>query len=162
RPTHTMADRFRAMLDAPGYVELPGCHDVLSAIVLERAGFEAVFLSGYGVAASLLGNPHIGLTTLTETVTVASRVVSALGVPVVVDADNGYGNEDNVARSVRDLESIGAAAIVVEDQVLPKRCGHAGYKEVISRDAYLRKLDAALRSRRANLCIIARTDHMDL
>src|SRR5437763_1025781 len=116
-----MAEAFRAQLDAPGPIELPGCHDSLSAMIIEEVGFRSVFLSGYGVAASLMGNPDIGLTTMSETALIARYVASRVKIPVVVDADNGYGNEDNVVRTVRELESAGAAAMVIEDQVLPKR-----------------------------------------
>jgi 2-methylisocitrate lyase-like PEP mutase family enzyme len=153
-----MAERFRELLAGPAGVEVPGCYDVLSALVLERAGFEAVFLSGYGVAASLLGNPDIGLTTLLETSLVAKNVSSALTVPLVVDADNGYGNEDNVARTVSALEHAGAAAMILEDQVFPKRCGHAAGKQVIPLDQYMRKLDAALKARKTGMVVVARTD----
>lgn len=157
-----MAERFRTQLASTSYVELPGCHDVLSAMLLERAGFGAVFMSGYGVAASLLGNPDIGLTTLTETSSMARSVVSRVGLPVVVDADNGYGNEDNVIRTINELESAGAAALVIEDQVLPKRCGHTADKKILPLPLYMKKLEAALKARRTPLVIIARTDSRDL
>jgi len=154
-----MAERVREQLARPGHViELPGCYDVLSAMVLESAGFSAVFLSGYGVAASLCGNPDIGLTTLSETVLMTRNTAAAVRVPLVVDADNGYGNEDNVTRVVAELEAAGAAAIILEDQVLPKRCGHAAGKAVVPLAAYMRKLEAAMRVRRTPLVIVARTD----
>src|SRR5215469_10257468 len=120
--TTQMAGQFRKLLDRPGAIELPACYDVLSAMLLEEAGFQTVFLSGYGVAASSFGNPDIGLTSLTETAQAARNVVNAIRLPLVVDADNGYGNEDNVARTVYELESAGAAAMTLEDQVFPKRC----------------------------------------
>jgi 2,3-dimethylmalate lyase len=157
-----MAERFRSRLAQPETVVLPGCHDVLSALLSEQAGFETVFLSGYGVAASLLGNPDIGLTTLTETTQLARHVVSACSVPVVVDVDNGYGNEENVSRTIYEMEAAGVAAIQIEDQVFPKRCGHADGKKVLPIDRYLVKLDAALHARRTPMCIIARTDSTDL
>src|SRR6266550_4006456 len=91
-----MAERYRWLLDESDYVELLGCHDVLSALIGENVGFRAVFLSGYGVAASAFGNPDIGLTTLNETSIIPKNMISRLRIPVVVDADNGYGNEDNV------------------------------------------------------------------
>jgi 2-methylisocitrate lyase-like PEP mutase family enzyme len=153
-----MAERFRDLLAAPGGIELPGCYDVLSALILERAGFEAVFLSGYGVAASLLGNPDIGLTSLLETSLVTKNVSSAIHVPLVVDADNGYGDEDSVVRTVNELEHAGAAAMILEDQVFPKRCGHAAGKKIIPLEQYMRKLNAALRARQTPLCVVARTD----
>jgi 2-methylisocitrate lyase-like PEP mutase family enzyme len=143
-------------------IELPGCYDVLSAILLEQAGFSTVFLSGYGVAASFLGNPDIGLTSLTETAQLARNVTFATRVPVVVDGDNGYGNEDNVMRTVQELEYAGAAAMTLEDQVFPKRCGHAANKMIVPLDDYLRKLECALRVRQTPLCIIARTDAVNL
>lgn len=157
-----MAERFRDMLAQPGTIELPGCYDVLSAMVLESVGFRAVFLSGYGVSASMFGNPDIGLTSLSETATVARLVANALNIPMVVDADNGYGNADNVVRTVYELESAGAACMVLEDQVLPKRCGHTGNKKILPLPLYMRKLECALRSRQTPMCVIARTDAMEL
>jgi 2-methylisocitrate lyase-like PEP mutase family enzyme len=157
-----MAERFREALNAPGVIELPGCYDVISAMLLERAGFATVFLSGYGVAASLLGNPDIGLTSLVETAQAAKNVANAIHVPVVVDADNGYGNEDNVIRTIYELEHAGAAAITMEDQVFPKRCGHAANKSVVPLAHYMQKLECALKARQTPLCIIARTDAENL
>jgi 2-methylisocitrate lyase-like PEP mutase family enzyme len=153
-----MAERFRELLDGPGGVELPGCYDALSAMVLERAGFPAVFMSGYGAAASFLGNPDIGLTSLTETALLTRNVAHAIDVPLVVDADNGYGNEDNVVRTVHELEHAGAAAMILEDQVFPKRCGHAAGKQVIPLDQYMCKLECALEARQTPLVVVARTD----
>jgi 2-methylisocitrate lyase-like PEP mutase family enzyme len=121
-----------------------------------------VFLSGYGVAASMMGNPDIGLTTLSETAMMAKYCAARLNVPLVVDADNGYGNEDNVIRTVEELESAGTAVMVMEDQVLPKRCGHTGGKRVLPLEQYMRKLDYALKARRTPMVIVARTDSMDL
>jgi 2-methylisocitrate lyase-like PEP mutase family enzyme len=158
RSINGMAERFRELLGSPEGIELPGCYDVLSAMLLERAGFKAVFMSGYGVAASLLGNPDIGLTSLVETSLVTKNVSSAIHVPLVVDADNGYGNEDNVVRTVGELEHAGAAAMILEDQVFPKRCGHSAGKQVIPLDQYMRKLSAALRARQTPMCVVARTD----
>ena len=157
-----MAERFRELLNGPRVIELPGCYDVLSAILLEQAGFSTVFVSGYGVAASLLGNPDIGLTSLTETAQLAKNVAIATRVPVVVDADNGYGNEENVIRTVHELEYAGAAAMTLEDQVFPKRCGHAANKMIVPLDDYLRKLECALRVRETPLSIIARTDAVNV
>lgn len=158
RSINGMAERFRYLLEGPEGIELPGCYDALSAMLLERAGFEAVFMSGYGLAASFLGNPDIGLTSLAETAQVTRNVTSAIGVPLVVDADNGYGNEDNVVRTVRELEHAGAAAMILEDQVSPKRCGHSAGKEIIPLEQYMRKLHAALGARQTAMCVVARTD----
>jgi 2,3-dimethylmalate lyase len=157
-----MAERFRARLDQKETIPLPGCYDVLSALISEDAGFEAIFLSGYGVAASFLGNPDIGLTTLSETAQLARNVVDAVNVPVVVDVDDGYGNEENVSRTIYEVESAGVAAIQMEDQISPKRCGHAEGKRVLPMEQYLSKLAAALKARQTPLCIIARTDSTDL
>jgi 2,3-dimethylmalate lyase len=161
-PKSSTADRFRAALSAPGIIALPGCYDALSALLLERAGFGAVFVSGYGVAASLLGNPDIGLTSLSETIAVARNIVASVGVPVVLDLDNGYGNEDSTRRAIIEAEAAGVAAVQLEDQVLPKRCGHAADKRVCDVDTYLRKLDYALRARQRGLVIIARSDATDI
>ncbi len=162
RSINGMAERFRARMAEPRIVALPGCFDALSAILSQEAGFEAVFLSGYGVAASSFGNPDIGLTSLTETAQFARNVVTAVNVPVVVDVDNGYGNEENVSRTIYEMEAAGVAAIQLEDQVFPKRCGHSDGKKVLPLPLYLQKLEAAMRARQTDLWIIARTDSPDL
>lgn len=153
-----MAEKLRELMNGPGFVELPGCHDTLSAMLLENAGFPAVFLSGFGVAAATMGNPDIGLTSLVETASVTKNVTNALNVPLVVDADNGYGNEDNVIRTVHELEYAGAAAMIMEDQIFPKRCGHVEGKKVIPLELYMKKLECALNGRKTSMCIVARTD----
>jgi 2-methylisocitrate lyase-like PEP mutase family enzyme len=153
---------FRRLLAQPDLLVLAGCYDAWSAVLLERAGFPAVFVSGYGVAASLVGSPDIGLTTLSETISVARRVVASVSVPVVLDIDNGYGDEDGVVRAIREAESAGVAAVQLEDQVMPKRCGHMAGKKVHELDHALRKLEFALDARETDLCIIARTDSSDI
>jgi 2-methylisocitrate lyase-like PEP mutase family enzyme len=162
KSTHPMADQLRQTLSAPGGIELPGCYDALSAMILERAGFHAVFMSGYGIAASLLGNPDIGLTSLVETALMAKNITNALHVPLIVDADNGYGDEDSVVRTVYELERAGAAGMILEDQVFPKRCGHAAGKAIIPLDRYMRKLECALEARQTSMVIVARTDATSL
>jgi 2,3-dimethylmalate lyase len=152
------AERFRNLLNGPRGIELPGCFDALSALILERAGFEAVFMSGYGVAASFLGNPDIGLTSLVETALLAKNISHVIDLPLVVDADNGYGNEDGVVRTVHELEHAGAAAMILEDQISPKRCGHAAGKAILPLEETMRKLECALEARRTSMCIVARTD----
>ena len=156
--SNPMADRLRELLAAPAGIELPGCYDVLSAMILERAGFPAVFMSGYGIAASMLGSPDIGLTSLVETSLMTKNITGAIHVPLVVDADNGYGDEDSVVRTVYELERAGAAAMILEDQVFPKRCGHAAGKSVIPLEKYMRKLDCALAARQTSMVVVARTD----
>jgi 2-methylisocitrate lyase-like PEP mutase family enzyme len=162
KSVNSMAERLRQLLDAPQGIELPGCYDVLSAMVLEHAGFPAVFMSGYGVAASFLGNPDIGLTSLVETALLTRNITGAIHVPLIVDADNGYGDEDNVVRTVYELEHAGAAGMILEDQVFPKRCGHAAGKSVLPLDKYMRKLECALEARQTPMVIVARTDALSI
>jgi 2-methylisocitrate lyase-like PEP mutase family enzyme len=136
----------------------PGCFDGLSARLVEESGFEAAYLSGGAVARSM-GIPDIGLVTMSETIERACQVVSAVKLPVIADADTGYGNAVNLVRTVREFERAGVAAIHIEDQITPKRCGHLDGKEVISITEMANKLKAALGARTDdNFCIIARTD----
>lgn len=140
-------------------IVLPGVFDALSAKIAEHVGFEAMFQTGYGSSAALLGMPDFGLLNSGETVDNAMRIIRAVNVPVLVDADTGYGNPLNVWRLVRDLERLGAAGIFLEDQVWPKRCGHMAGKDVITEDEYIPKLKAALEARRSKeFIIVARTD----
>jgi 2,3-dimethylmalate lyase len=140
-------------------IVLPGVFDALSAKIAQHVGFEAMFQTGYGSSASLLGMPDYGLLNSGETVDNAMRIIRAVRVPVLVDADTGYGNPLNVWRLVRDLEKMGAAGIFLEDQVWPKRCGHMMGKDVISKDEYIPKLKAAIESRQSkDFIIVARTD----
>ncbi len=136
----------------------PGAFDGLSARLVEEAGFEAVYLSGGAVARST-GVPDIGLLTMSEVLERAAQVVSAVTLPVIADADTGYGNALNLVRAVREFERIGVAAIHIEDQVTPKRCGHLEGKEVVSLGEMGKKLEAAFASRTdPEFGIIARTD----
>jgi 2,3-dimethylmalate lyase len=149
---HQLEDRNKIIV-------LPGVFDALSAKIAEYVGFEAMFQTGYGSSAALLGMPDFGLLNSGETVDNAMRIIRAVSVPVLVDADTGYGNPLNVWRLVRDLESLGAAGIFLEDQVWPKRCGHMVGKDVIPRDEYIPKLRAALEARQSkDFIIVARTD----
>jgi methylisocitrate lyase len=157
-------NRLRASLreqlaDRNKIIVLPGVFDALSAKIAEHVGFEAMFQTGYGSSAALLGMPDYGLLNSGETVDNAMRIIRAVSVPVLVDADTGYGNPLNVWRLVRDLESLGAAGIFLEDQVWPKRCGHMRGKDVIAKDEYISKLKAALEARQSkDFIIVARTD----
>src|ERR687883_183915 len=140
-------------------IVLPGVFDALSARIAEQVGFDAMFQTGYGSAAALLAMPDFGFLNAGETIDNARRIIRAVSVPVLVDADTGYGNPLNVWRLVRDLESMGAAGIFLEDQVWPKRCGHMMGKEVVSKDDYIMKLKAALEAREdKDFIIVARTD----
>jgi len=148
----------RQLLKRDRLLVAPGCFDGLSARLVEEAGFEAAYLSGGAVARSM-GIPDIGLVTLSETIDRAAQVVAAVQIPIIADADTGYGNAVNLVRTVREFERAGVAAIHIEDQITPKRCGHLDGKEVIPLAEMEKKLQAALATRTdADFCIIARTD----
>ena len=138
---------------------VPGVYDALSALVAEQAGFEAVYLSGASIAYTRLGRSDVGLTTATEVEETLALITERVGVPVIVDADTGFGNALNVQRTVRAFERAGAAMIQIEDQVFPKRCGHLDGKSVVPAAEMCGKLRAALDCRRsAETLILARTD----
>lgn len=148
----------KKLLNRKQLLVAPGCFDGLSARLVQETGFEAAYLSG-GAMARSMGIPDIGLVTMSESIERAAQVVSAIQIPVIADADTGYGNAVNLVRSVREFERIGVAAIHIEDQITPKRCGHLDGKEVISRAEMEMKLKAALDTRSdPDFCIIARTD----
>jgi len=138
---------------------MPGAFNALCARAIERAGFEAVYVSGAGLANAVYGLPDVGLTTLSECVAHAHAIASAVRVPVWVDADTGFGEDINVARTVRELESAGVAGVHLEDQVLPKKCGHLEGKTVVPAAVMVDKLRAAIAARRdPDFVILARTD----
>ncbi|MGZ8444748.1 MAG: isocitrate lyase/PEP mutase family protein [Candidatus Binatia bacterium] len=148
----------KALLRRNKLLVAPGCFDGLSARLVQEAGFEAAYLSGGAVARSM-GIPDIGLVTMSESIDRAVQVVAAINIPIIADADTGYGNAVNLVRSVREFERAGVAAIHIEDQITPKRCGHLDGKEVISLSEMAKKLEAALATRTdPDFCIIARTD----
>ncbi len=136
----------------------PGAYDALSARLIEAAGFPAVYMTGFGTAASILGRPDVGLLGMSEMVSNARRIVDAVGVPVIADADTGYGNPLNVIRTVHAYEHAGVAAIHLEDQVMPKKCGHMEGKQLVPPEDMVAKLRAAVAARRSDLVLIARTD----
>ena len=137
----------------------PGCYDALSAQLVEEAGFPAVYMTGFGTAAARLGRPDVGLLTMTEMVDNARRIVEAVDLPVLADADTGYGNPINVVRTVQEYERAGVAAIHLEDQVMPKRCGHLEGKQLVPTAEMVEKVRAAVDARRSpDFLIIARTD----
>lgn len=149
---------FKKLLQRDKLLVAPGCFDGLSARLVEEAGFEAAYLSGGAVARSM-GIPDIGLVTMSETIERAAQVVAAVKLPIIADADTGYGNAINLVRTVREFERAGVAAIHIEDQITPKRCGHLDGKEVISIVEMAKKLEAALEARTdRDFSIIARTD----
>jgi methylisocitrate lyase len=138
---------------------MPGVYDALSAKIAARAGFEVIFITGYSLSATLLGEPDFGLLTQTEVVASAQRICAVVDTPVIVDADTGYGNAVNVIRTVEDLMRAGAAGMFLEDQVWPKRCGHMKGKQVIALDEQLKKLRAAVDAKgRDDFFIVGRTD----
>ncbi|HZY83326.1 MAG TPA: isocitrate lyase/PEP mutase family protein [Gemmataceae bacterium] len=155
RPTR----RLRELLTQPGVVRSLGAHDVFTARLIEAAGLETVFLGGFGAAASLLGLPDVGLLTLTEMADAVRRTAARVNIPVVADGDTGHGDLHNVVRTVREFERAGAAGVLLEDQVAPKRCGHFTGKQVIPAPEMVLKLRAALEARQdADFVIVARTD----
>ncbi len=151
--------RLRELLNASEPIVAPGAYDALSARLIEAAGFPAVYMTGFGTSASYLGRPDVGLMTMAEMVDQARRIALAVGVPVIADADTGYGNPINVIRTVRAYENAGLAAIHIEDQIMPKKCGHMDGKQVIPAAEMVEKVRAAVAARSsADFVIVARTD----
>ncbi|GLY40157.1 carboxyvinyl-carboxyphosphonate phosphorylmutase [Amycolatopsis sp. NBRC 101858] len=151
--------RLRELLAGEDLVVAPGAYDALSARLVEAAGFPAVYMTGFGTTASLLGRPDVGLLTMTEMVQAAGRIRSVVEVPVIADADTGYGNALNVIRTVREYEAAGVAAIHLEDQVAPKRCGHLEGKRVVPAATMVDRVRAAVAARSdPDFVLIARTD----
>jgi carboxyvinyl-carboxyphosphonate phosphorylmutase len=149
----------RQLLAGKGIVVAPGAHDALTAKIIEKTGFPAVYMTGYGQAASHLGKPDVGLLTMSEMVARAANIVEAVNIPVIADADTGFGNAVNVMRTVREYEKAGVAAIQLEDQVAPKKCGHMTGRQVVPQAEMVGKIKAAVDARRdEELLIIARTD----
>jgi len=147
------------MAAADGPLLLPGCYDALGARLIEQAGFDVVYMTGFGTAASMLGRPDVGLLGLTEMADNARRIVAATDLPVIADADTGYGNQINAMRTVQVYEQAGVAGIHIEDQQLPKKCGHMEGKIVVSRSEFVAKIAAAVEARQSpDFTIIARTD----
>jgi 2-methylisocitrate lyase-like PEP mutase family enzyme len=154
----TNARRLRTLLQEPEAVVAPGVYDAITARLVEQAGFSAAYMTGAGTSAAR-GYPDYGLLTMSEMVDNASTIARTIGIPLIADADTGYGNELNVTRTVREYEARGVAAIHIEDQVAPKRCGHLEGKELVSRDEFVIKIRAALAARRdPDFLVIARTD----
>ena len=157
----TKGERLRKRLAEPGIVVAPGVFDALSARICELAGFEVLQHTGYGTAASLLGRPDVGLLSMTEMRDQLHRMVRAVDVPIIGDADNGFGNAVNVDRTVREYIWAGAAGLFIEDQVIPKRCGHMAGKAIVSKEEMMGKLRAALFARDEedkDALIVYRTD----
>ncbi len=159
RPTLNGPARLRELLSRAEPTLAPGAFDALSARVVEEAGFDAVYMTGFGSSASLLGQPDVGLLTQVEMMENARRMTQAISIPLIADADTGYGNPLNVIRTVREYEQAGIAALHIEDQVSPKKCGHMDRKRVIPAQEMAAKIRAAADARsRDGIMIIARTD----
>jgi 2-methylisocitrate lyase-like PEP mutase family enzyme len=155
----TPRQQLRHLLAQDDAVIAPGVYDCLTARVAQRAGAQAVIVTGAGVAASVLGTPDVGLLTMTEVLNQTRNIVGSVSVPVVADCDTGYGNPLNVQRTIREFENAGVAALFMEDQVAPKRCGHFSGKQIISAEDMAQKIRAAVDARRdRDLLLIARTD----
>lgn len=150
---------FRRLIDAPEILMLPGAHDALAAKIIAQCGFKAYTAGGYSATAGMLGAPDISQLSMTEMADFYARLCDASPLPILADADTGYGGPTNVARTVRAYERAGVAALFVEDQVFPKRCGHMDGKRVVPRAEWLEKIKAALDARTdPDLVIMARTD----
>jgi 2-methylisocitrate lyase-like PEP mutase family enzyme len=153
------AERLKKIMSRRDAVIVPGVANALFARVVEDLGYEAVYVTGAGIANMQLGAPDIGLVTLTEVASIVSAISDAVGLPIIVDADTGFGNPVNMVRTIRTLERAGAAGVQIEDQVFPKKCGHFTGKDVITSEEMVQKIKAATDSRHdQNLQIIARTD----
>jgi methylisocitrate lyase len=154
---------FKSYVERPEIMLIPGVGDALGARLVEKAGFKAVFLSGYAASASLLGAPDVGLLTMSEMTDCARRIAAAVDIPLFADGDNGHGNVNNVTRAMREFERAGVAAIFFEDQVSPKRCGHMSGKQVIPAQEMTAKIRAAVDARvDPDLLIMARTDALSV
>ena len=151
--------KFRQLLNQPGIIQAPGSYDCLTAKLIQQAGFPAVYMTGAGTSVAQLGYPDLGLATMTDMIANAASITDILDVPLIADADTGYGGILNVRRTVRQYERAGVAAIHIEDQEIPKRCGHLDDKKVISTEDMVQKIRAAVDSRTDDdFTIIVRTD----
>lgn len=149
----------REQMAAPGTIIAPGAADAMVAKLIQKTGFSVVYATGAGIANAMLGLPDIGLTTMTEMVDQCRRIADAVDIPVIADGDTGFGNAINVGRTIREYERAGLAAIQLEDQVSPKKCGHFDGKQVVETDEMVQKIRAAVDARRdPDFAIIARTD----
>jgi len=150
---------FKAFVEKNPFIIVPGAYDCISAKIIEQLGFRAAYMTGFGVSASLLGYPDYGFLTMTEMASRAKDIAKSIKIPLIADADTGYGNLLNVKRTVEEYEQIGVSAIHIEDQVFPKKCGHFEGKQLISMEEHGEKLKSALNARKSEgFGIIARTD----
>ncbi len=157
----TQANKLRALLDKPGLRLMPGCHDAMSAKLIEEAGFDLGFMSGFAVSAARLAYPDTGLISYGEMVETGRNICSTVSIPMFGDGDTGFGNALNIKRTVKGYANAGFACIMLEDQVMPKRCGHTKDKKVVSREEAFSRVKAAIDARNeegSDILIMARTD----
>ena len=151
--------RLRELLKRPGIIRSLGAHDVLTALIVEQAGFETVFVGGFGTSASMLGLPDLNFLSMSEMAEAVRRMAARVCIPVIADGDTGYGDLHNVQRTVEAFEAAGASGILLEDQVMPKRCGHFANKRVIPSEEMVLKIKAAVKAKSdPDFVIFARTD----
>lgn len=151
--------RLKELLHAKEIVVAPGAHDVMTAKIIEKVGFDMAYMTGYGTAASTLGKPDIGLLCMSEMLDRARKLATATNIPIVADGDTGFGNAVTLMRTIEDFEDAGVAGIQLEDQVAPKRCGHMAGRKVVSMEEMIGKIEAAIAARKdPDFVIIARTD----
>ncbi|MBK0398880.1 isocitrate lyase/PEP mutase family protein [Limibaculum sp. M0105] len=156
----TPANRLRALLAEGRLLTMPCCYDALSAKLIEQAGFDLTFMSGFAASASRIGQPDLGLMSYAEVQDQARNIADAIAIPLIADGDTGYGNAMNVRRTVAGMAKAGAAAVMIEDQLAPKRCGHTPGKDVVGREEAFDRIRAAVDAREegADILILARTD----
>src|SRR5438093_10341529 len=147
-PNNNGPKQMRELLARPGIIRSLGAHDVFTALIVEQAGFETVFIGGFGTSASLLGLPDLNFLSASEMADAIRRLSARLTIPIIADGDTGHGDLHNVRRTVEMFEAAGAAGILIEDQVMPKRCGHFANKQVVPRDEMVRRIQTAVRARR--------------
>ena len=154
------ADKLRELLNQPEIILMPGCHDAMSAKLCEQAGFDMIFMSGFAVSSVRLGLPDTGLISYSELVDQGRNICNAVSIPVFGDGDTGFGNPMNVKRTVKGYAHAGFACIMIEDQVMPKRCGHTQGKSVVDRNEAFMRIQAAVDARNEgpDILIMARTD----
>ncbi|MFB3819098.1 MAG: oxaloacetate decarboxylase [Candidatus Methylomirabilales bacterium] len=158
-PRTSMPAQLRTLLRGPEFLLLPGCFNALSARLIEQAGFPAIYVSGAGVASHFVGYPDIGLTSMTEVLENARNIAAVTRIPVLCDADTGFGNAVNVMRTVREFERAGLAGIQLEDQVMPKKCGHTEGKLLVTKEEMVQKIRAAVDARQdPDFVLVIRTD----
>jgi 2-methylisocitrate lyase-like PEP mutase family enzyme len=158
--TQSPADQLRQLLNRPGLLVMPGCHDAISAKLCQQAGFASAFMSGFAVSASRIGQPDTGLISYAEMLNQGQNICQAVSIPIWGDGDTGFGNACNIKRTVKEYARAGFACIMLEDQVAPKRCGHTRGKSVVDRDEAAMRIQAAVDARNegADILIMARTD----